>query len=98
MSDVGSDRGRNTQGFLAKNAKEILWDLEFLSEVIGCQKTQMLDRTVSTVYINLSAYYAFREYFHHISSKNHNIKKPNNLKVFASKKAKWPKQDRVTYG
>ena len=35
MSDVGSDRCRNTQGFLTKNVKEIFWDLEFLSENSG---------------------------------------------------------------
>ena len=45
MSDVGSDRLRNTQGFLTKNVKEIFWDLKFLSEVTGCQKTQVSDRT-----------------------------------------------------
>ena len=50
MSDVGSDRLRNTQGFLTKNAKEIFWDLKFLSEVTGCRKTQVSDRTGSTVY------------------------------------------------
>jgi hypothetical protein len=35
VSDVGSDRCRNTQGFLTKNVKEIFWDLEFLSENSG---------------------------------------------------------------
>jgi hypothetical protein len=49
MSDVGSDRCRNTQGFLTKNVKEIFWDLKFLSEVTGCRKTQVSDRTGSTV-------------------------------------------------
>ena len=49
MSDVGSDRCRNTQGFLTKNAKEIIWDLNFLSEVTGCRKTQVSERTGSTV-------------------------------------------------
>ena len=51
MSDVGSDRCRNTQGFLTKNVKEIFWDLNFLSEVTGCHKTQVSERTGSTVYI-----------------------------------------------
>jgi hypothetical protein len=51
--DVGSDRCRNTQGFLTKNVKEIFWDLEFLSEVTGCRKTQVSDCTGSTVYIFL---------------------------------------------
>ena len=51
MSDVGSDRLRNTQGFLTKNVKEIFWDLKFLSEVTGCRKTQVSDRTASTLYI-----------------------------------------------
>ena len=50
MSDVGSDRLWNIQGFLKKNVKEIFWDLKFLSEVTGCRKTQMLDRKGSTVY------------------------------------------------
>ena len=50
MSDVGSDRLRNTQGFLTKNVKEIFWDLKFLSEVTGRRKTQVSDRTGSTVY------------------------------------------------
>jgi hypothetical protein len=27
--------------FLTKNAKEIFWDLEFLSEVTGCRKTEV---------------------------------------------------------
>jgi hypothetical protein len=27
--------------FLTKNGKEILWDLEFLSEVTGCRITQV---------------------------------------------------------
>ena len=49
MSDVGSDRCRNTQGFLTKNVKEIFWDLNFLSEVTGCRKTQVSERTGSTV-------------------------------------------------
>ena len=49
MSDVGSDRLRNTQGLLTKNVKEIFWDLKFLSEVTGCRKTQVSDRTGSTV-------------------------------------------------
>ena len=52
MSDVGSDRLRNTQGFLTKNVKEIFWDLKFLSEVTGCRKTQVSDRTGSTVFPN----------------------------------------------
>ena len=55
MSDVGSDRLRNTQGFLTKNAKEIFWDLKFLSEVTGCRKTQVSDRTDSTVFLILGA-------------------------------------------
>jgi hypothetical protein len=50
VSDVGSNRLRNTQGFLTKNVKEIFWDLEFLSEVTGCRKPQVSDRTGSTVY------------------------------------------------
>ena len=50
MSDVGSDRCRNTQGFLTKNVKEIFWDLNFLSEVTGCRKTQVSERTGSTVF------------------------------------------------
>jgi hypothetical protein len=45
MSDVGSDRLRNTQGFLTKNVKEIFWDMKFLSKVTGCRKTQVSDRT-----------------------------------------------------
>jgi hypothetical protein len=53
VSDVGSNRLRNTQGFLTKNVKEIFWDLKFLSEVTGCRKTQVADRTGSTVYNNL---------------------------------------------
>jgi hypothetical protein len=40
-SDIGSDRCRHTQGFLTKNVKEIFWDLNFLSEVTGCRKTQV---------------------------------------------------------
>ena len=51
MSDVGSDRCRNTQGVLTKNVKEIFWDLEFLSEVTGCRKTQVSDRTGSAVFL-----------------------------------------------
>ena len=51
VSDVGSDSLRNTQGFLTKNVKEIFWDLEFLSVVTGCRKTQVSDRTGSTVYL-----------------------------------------------
>ena len=35
---------------LTKNVKEIFWDLEFLSEVTGCRKTQVSDHTGSTVY------------------------------------------------
>jgi hypothetical protein len=50
MSDVGSDRLRNTQDFLTENVKEIFWDLFFLSEVTGCRKTQVSDCTDSTVY------------------------------------------------
>jgi hypothetical protein len=49
MSDVGSDRLRNTQGFLTKNIKEIFWDMKFLSKVTGCRKTRVSDRTDSTV-------------------------------------------------
>ena len=49
VSNVGSDRLRNTQGFLTKNVKEIFWDLKFLSEVTGCRKTQGSDHTGSTV-------------------------------------------------
>ena len=51
MSDVKSDRRRNTLGFLTKNVKEIFWDLNILSEVTGCRKTQVSERTGSTVYI-----------------------------------------------
>ena len=51
MSDVGSDRYRNTQGFLTKNVIEIFWELNFLSEVTGCRKTQVSERTGSTVII-----------------------------------------------
>jgi hypothetical protein len=40
VSDVRSDRCRNTLGFLIKNVKEIFWDLNFLSEVTGCRKSQ----------------------------------------------------------
>jgi hypothetical protein len=50
MSDVGSDRCRNTQGLLTKNVKEIFCDLKFLSEVTGCRKTQVSNHTGSTVY------------------------------------------------
>jgi len=53
VSDVGSDRCRNTQGFLRKNVKEIFWDLKFLSEVTGCRKTQVSDRTGSTVHVSV---------------------------------------------
>ena len=35
VSDVGSDRFWNTQGFLTKRIKEILWDHNFLSDVTG---------------------------------------------------------------
>ena len=55
MSDVGSNRLRNTQGFVTKNVKEIFWDLEFLSEVTGCRKPQVSDRTGSTVYIYIDS-------------------------------------------
>ena len=60
MSDVRSDRCRNTQGFLTKNAKELFWDLNFLSEVTGCRKIQVSERTGSTVpsifiYIQISS-------------------------------------------
>ena len=37
--------------FLTKNVKEIFWDLKFLSEVTGCRKTQVSDRTDSTVHV-----------------------------------------------
>ena len=53
MSDVGSDRCRNTQGFLTKNVKEIFWDLNFLSEVTRCRKTQVSEHKGSTVYLLL---------------------------------------------
>jgi len=36
--------------FLTKNVKERFWDLNFLSEVTGCRKTQVSERTGSTVY------------------------------------------------
>jgi hypothetical protein len=36
--------------FITKNVKEIFWDLEFLSEVTGCRKTQVSDHTGSTLY------------------------------------------------
>jgi hypothetical protein len=42
VSDVESDRLRNTQGFLTKNVKEIFWDLKFL-----------WDHTGSTVHIKI---------------------------------------------
>ena len=35
--------------FLTKNVKEIFWDLNFLSEVTGYQKTQVSEHTGSTV-------------------------------------------------
>jgi hypothetical protein len=54
VSDVASDRCPNIQGFLTKNVKEIFWDLEFLLEVTGCWKTQVSDRTGSTVYTHTS--------------------------------------------
>jgi hypothetical protein len=63
MSDVGTNRLRNTQGFLTKNVKEIFWDLKFLSEVTGCRKTQVLDRTGSTVFVyflKLDRYFCWR--------------------------------------
>jgi hypothetical protein len=34
-----------------KNVKEIFWDMKFLSEVTGCQKTQVSDHTGSTVLV-----------------------------------------------
>ena len=37
------------QAFLTKNVKEIFWDLNFLSEVTGCRKTQVSEHTGSTV-------------------------------------------------
>jgi hypothetical protein len=43
--------------FLTKNVKEIFWDLKFLSEVTGFRKTQVSDRTDSTVYQNLISKY-----------------------------------------
>ena len=55
VSDVGSDRFRNTQVLVTKNVKEIFWDLKFLSEVTGCRKTQVSDRTGSTVYIYIQS-------------------------------------------
>ena len=57
MSDVRSDRCRNTQGFLTKNVKEIFWDLNFLSEVTGCRKTQVSERTGSTVLFFLPVHF-----------------------------------------
>ena len=54
MLNVGSDRLRNTQDFLKRMLKKYFgtWnDLKFLSEVTGCQKTQVSDRTGSTVII-----------------------------------------------
>jgi hypothetical protein len=59
MSDVGRDRLRNTQGFLAKNVKEIFWDLKFLSEVTGCRKIQVSDHTGSTVFSLIFSYFVF---------------------------------------
>jgi hypothetical protein len=50
-SDGGNDRFWNTQVFVTKNIKEIFWDLKFLSEVTGCRKTQVSDRTGSTVIV-----------------------------------------------
>jgi hypothetical protein len=41
VSDVGSDKCRNTQSFLTKNVKEIFWDMNFLSEVTGCRNAQV---------------------------------------------------------
>ena len=35
--------------FIAKNGNEILWDLEFLSGVTGCRKTQVSDLPGSIV-------------------------------------------------
>ena len=40
---------------MLKNVKEIFWDLKFLSEVTGCRKTQVSDRTDSTVFLILGA-------------------------------------------
>ena len=57
MSDVGSDRLRNTQGFLTKNVKEIFWDLKFLSEVTGRRKTRVSEpnfgRNVTWMILNI---------------------------------------------
>ena len=39
---------------LTKNAKEIFWDLNFLSEVTGCRKTEVSEHTGSTVHVNVS--------------------------------------------
>jgi hypothetical protein len=44
----------NSRFFLTKNVKEIFWDLNVLSEVTGCWKTQVSERTGSTLYIELS--------------------------------------------
>ena len=41
---------------LAKNVKEIFWDLKFLSEVTGCQKTQVSEHTGSTVSFRWACY------------------------------------------
>ena len=49
MSDVRSDRLRNTPGFLTKNVSEIFWDLKFLLEVTGCRKMQGSDLIGSIV-------------------------------------------------
>jgi hypothetical protein len=40
--------------FLAKNVKEIFWDLNFLSEFTGCRKTQVSERTGSTVPVDIN--------------------------------------------
>ena len=42
--------------FSTKNVKEIFWDLNFLSEVTGCRKTQVSEHTGSTVYIYIYIY------------------------------------------
>ena len=83
-SDVGSDRCRNTKGFLTKNVKEIFRDLNFLSEVTGCRKTQVSECTGSNVYVknmnlNVQKYLChpqilrFVEYSHKISVCEFNV-------------------------
>ena len=61
MSDVGSDRLRNTHGFLTKNVKEIFWDLKFLSEVTGSTVYIFIYRC-KNVYINGANLFQMKEH------------------------------------